>query len=257
MRAIEARARAEGYATVLIESGYEPQTEKQGLDFLISHGVDGLIWSLSGSGRLPPKKPSVPTVLVDYAPAGWYSVHADDYGGGRMQARYALASGHKDVALLWGPLSVTSIQKRRSGFYDESKEALNVVTELESPFALELPKGVERKLLAKLGTYTFLVCGNDVLAVAAIRALKRVGVDVPGQISVIGFDDVYIAEVVDPPLTTIAQPTKKLGALAVETVVRSIQKIQPRHDTVIVPVSLKERASTRRIGHLTTAGEEK
>jgi LacI family transcriptional regulator len=256
-RVIEARARTEGYATVLIESGYEVQTEKQGLEFLISHGVDGLIWVLSGSGRLPSTKPSVPTVLVDYAPAGWYSVHADDYGGGRMQARYALASGHKDVALLWGPLSVTSILERRRGFYDESQGVLNIVTELESPFALELPKGIERNLLAKRGVYTFLVCGNDVLAVGAIRALKRAGINVPGEVSVIGFDDTYIAEVVDPPLTTIAQPTKKLGALAVETVVRSIQNLRPQCDTLIVPVSLKERASTQPVVHLTAVKGEK
>jgi LacI family transcriptional regulator len=246
-QAVETRARTEGYATVLMESGYEAQTELQNLDFLTSRGVDGLIWTLSGSGRLPSSKPSVPTVITDYAPSGWHSVHADDYGGGRLQARFALQAGHQKVMLLWGLLSITAIQERQRGFYDESAGRLTVVAELESPFSLNLSKSLERKLLSQAKDCTLLICGNDVLAIAAIKAFKRAGIAVPEQVSVIGFDDTPLSEIVEPSLTTIAQPTKKLGSLAVDLLLGQIQGRKDLTPQIIVPVSLIERGSTRRL----------
>jgi LacI family transcriptional regulator len=246
-QAIEMRARAEGYATVLMESSYEANTEARELEFLTQRGVDGLIWILSGHGRLPAEKPTVPTVLFDYAPHDWHTIHADDYGGGRMQARFALQAGHTNVALLWGPLSITAIQERRRGFYDESNSKLKIALELESPFSLTLAKGLERKLLAQQDEYSLLVCGNDVLAIAAMKVFKKAGVEIPGKISVIGFDDTPLSDIVDPPLTTIAQPIKKLGSQAVELLLGQIQGRKNLQTSLVVPVSLVERGSTKRL----------
>jgi LacI family transcriptional regulator len=244
-QAIEARARAEGYATVLMESSYEADAEMQGLAFLTQRGIDGLIWTLSGSDRLPLSKPSVPTVILDYAPSEWFSVRADDYGGGRMQARFAKQLGHENVALLWGLRSITSIEERRRGFYDESAGGLNVVLELDTAFNLDLPKPLARKLVARRGDYSFIVCGNDVLAIAAIKTLKAQGIRVPEDVSVIGFDDTPMSTVIDPALTTIAQPTKKLGSLAVELLLGQLQNKKIPQSSVVVPVSLVERGSTK------------
>lgn len=246
-RVIEARARNKSFLTVLFESGYEADTEEQGLNMLTERGVDGLIWVLSGSGRLPSGKPPLPTVIIDYAPPGWSSVRADDYDGGCKQARFAIEAGHKNVALLWGPLSVTSIQERRRGFLDTSIGELNIVLELDTAFNVNLPKTVERKLIDRHQDYTLLVCGNDVLAIGAMKSLKRAGIDVPGDVSVLGFDDTYLSETVEPPLSTMAQPTGKLGTLAVDLLLRSIQDNGAKPETIVVPVSLRERRSTRRL----------
>lgn len=244
-RAIEARARAEGYAVVLMESISEADTEAQSLTFLTQRGVDGLIWMPSGNNRLPATKPSVPTVLLDYADIGWSSVRADNYGGGRMQARCAKQLGHKNIALLWGPRSSSSIQERRRGFYDESGGNLNVVLELDTPFTLELPKPLEHKLVSQRGSYSFIVCGNDVLAIATIKALKAAGINVPEEVSVIGFDDTPLSTIIDPPLTTIAQPVKKLGTFAVELLLAQLQDKDILQPTMVIPVSLIQRGSTK------------
>lgn len=244
-QAVEARARTKGYATVLFESGYQADTEAQAVDFLVNRGTDGLIWILSGDDRLPAEPPHVPTVILDSAPAGWHSVRADDYGGGRMQARFALKTGHKNVVLLWGMPSVASIRERRRGFHDESAGRLNVVEELYTPFSLDLPRAVQRRLVSRRGTYSFLACGNDVLAVGAIKALKAAQIDVPAEVSVIGFDETPLATIVDPPLTTVAQPTKKLGTLAVDLLLSRIRGEAALRPSVVVPVSLIERGSTR------------
>ncbi len=244
-QAVEAQARAKGYATVLLESSYQADTEERGVDFLVSRGVDGLIWTLSGSDRLPAAPPRIPTVILDYAPVDWASVRADDYGGGKMQARFALETGHKNVVLLWGMLSVTSIQERRRGFHDESAGRLNVVEELYTPFSLDLPKAIQRKLVSRRGAYSFLACGNDVLAVGAIKALKAAQMGVPDDVSVIGFDETPLATIVDPPLTTVAQPTKKLGTLAVDLLLNKIRGEASLRTSVVMPVRLIERGSTR------------
>jgi LacI family transcriptional regulator len=245
-QAVEARAKTAGYATVLLESGYQVDTEAQGLDFLARHRVDGLIWVMSGG---PPRhaQPDFPTVVVDYAPPSWNAVHADDYGGGRLQARFAVEAGHRRVALLWGPLTVTSIQERRRGFLEEAGPHLEIVHECSAPFGLTLPRTTERELLRAQGDYSLIVCGNDMLAVAALRALKRAGLDVPGQVSVIGFDDTSLAQIVEPPLTTIAQPVRRLGNLAVEQLLELISGAQQAPRQQVVPVTLKERGSTRRL----------
>jgi LacI family transcriptional regulator len=243
IQAIEARARADGYATILMESSNK-ETEAQSLTFLTQRGVDGLIWML-GSDHLPTTKPSVPTVILDYAPTGWLSVHADDYGGGRMQARFAKQTGHKNVALLWGARSLTSVQERRRGFHDESGGGLNIALELETPFSLELPKSLERKLEAERGNYSFLACGSDLLAIAAIKALRAMKINVPEDVSVIGFDDTPLSTVIDPPLTTIAQPIKKLGTFAVELLLIQIQDKDVLQPSMVIPVSLIQRSSTK------------
>jgi LacI family transcriptional regulator len=243
IQAIEARARGDGYATVLMESSNK-ETEAQSLTFLTQRGVDGLIWML-GSDHLPSIKPSVPTVILDYAPTGWLTVHPDDYGGGRMQARFAKQTGHKNVVLLWGPRSLTSMKERRRGFHDESGGDLNVVLELETSFSLELPKSLERKLESERGNYTFLACGNDMLAIAAIKALKTLGIAVPEDVSVIGFDDTPLSTVIDPPLTTIAQPVKKLGTFAVELLLIQLQDKDILQPSMVIPVSLVQRSSTK------------
>jgi len=246
-QAVEARARAEGYATVLMESGYDAKAELQSLEFLTTHHVDGLVWIFSG--ERPPSfgMPAIPTVVVDYAPSDWVSVRADDYGGGRMLARFALEAGHCNVLLVWGLLSVRSIQERRRGFYDESAGALEVACEIETPFSLRLPKAVERQILSRAGRYSLVICGNDVLAIGTMRCLKRAGIDIPGEVSVIGFDDTPLCEVVDPPLSSIAQPTKKLGGMAVNLLLGQIAGHRMNPNSVIVPVTLVERGSTRRI----------
>lgn len=246
-QAIEARARAEGYATVLFESGYQSEAEAQALKFLTERDVDGIIWVLSGSGRVPTKRPSIPTVVVDYAPPGWSSVHADDYGGGQLQARFAIEAGHRNVALLWGPLSVTSIQERRRGFLDECVGDLNIVLELESHFTMSLARSVQAKLADRSSEYTLLICGNDVLAAGAMRSLRRAGIEIPDEVSVLGFDDTILCDIVEPSLSTIAQPTRKLGTLSVEMLLRALGDENRPPEVVVVPVRLRERLSTRRI----------
>lgn len=246
IQSIEAKARTQGYATVLLESGYNARTEAQGLEFLIQRGVDGIIWVFGGSKRRP-AKPPVPTVVIDYAPKNWISVRADDYAGGRLQASFALEAGQRQVALLLGLLTVSSIQVRRRGFYDESQNRLGVTLEIESPFTFELPPSVAQALIDKHKDYSLLICSNDVLAIAAMKVLRQAGIAIPKDVSVLGFDDSPLSEIVEPALSTIAQPTEDIATIVIDHLLRQIQGLQVDKKSTIVPVQLVERGSTKRI----------
>jgi LacI family transcriptional regulator len=244
-QAIEDRARREGHALVLIDARYDPEMELQGLAFLEQHAVDGLIW-VPSSERLPRRDLSFPAVILDHEMTGFSTVCADDSGGGRMQARYALETGHSRVALLSGPQKLASARERRRGFLEAATAGgLGVEFDLQAPFALELPREVERELVRHHDRYSFIACGNDIQAIAVLRALRNARVDIPGQVSIIGFDNNMLADIVEPSLTTIEQPIREIGSMAVELVLEAIAgKTQPRG--LVVPVRLCERNSTRK-----------
>ena len=242
-QAIENRARREGHALVLIDARYDAEMELQGLAFLEQHAVDGLIW-VPSSERLPRRDLSFPAVILDQEMTGFSSICADDSGGGRMQARYALETGHSRVALLSGPQKLGSARERRRGFLEAAAGGLSVEFDLQAPFSLELPKEVERELLRHHDRYSFIACGNDIQAIAVLRALRNAGVDIPGQVSIIGFDNNMLADIVDPSLTTIEQPIREIGSMAVELLLEAIAgSTVPR--SLVVPVRLCERNSTR------------
>ena len=245
-RAVEAHAKKRGYALILIDAGYEASIETHGIDLLAGGRADGLIWVPSVS-QAPRSRPSFPVVVFDHEAFGYSSVHADDYGGGRLQARFARESGHRDVTLIAGPQVFASARERRRGFRDEANGALNIVLELETPLDRTLPKALQRQLLKPPRPFSFVACDNDTIAVSVLRAFRAAGTRVPEDVSVIGFDNNMLAEIVDPPLTTIRQPIDKLGALAVDLLVRQIHGGADHAEHLIAPVTLIERASTRHI----------
>jgi LacI family transcriptional regulator len=245
-QAIEERARREGYALVLIDATYNPEAELQGLAFLEQHSVDGLIW-VPSSETLPRRDLPFPAVILDHPTPGFSTICADDQGGGRMQARHAIQLKHERVALLSGPQRLASARERRRGFIEGAQGALTLVLDLHAPFTLKLPREVEQELIARRGEYSFLACGNDNQAVAAMRLFRNAGISVPSDVSVIGFDNNMLAEIVDPGLTTIEQPIREIGSLAVEMALEAVRGKTASED-LIVPVRLNERGSTTEFG---------
>jgi len=240
---IKHEARANGYAVMLMDTSYDASTEVEDLQFLIDKGVDGLIWVPGGNG-VPSCDFTVPAVIIDHETDGFSTIHADDFGGGRMQARYAGDTGHSRVALISGPQSLKSARERRRGFMEEAGN-LDLILDIECPFDLTLPGDVEEILLSGRKDYTFIGCGNDLIAIAVMRSLKKAGCRIPEDISVIGFDNNMMAGLVDPPLTTINQPIGKISSLAVNMAISAIQNRSGRIESMVVPVSLKERESVR------------
>lgn len=239
-QAVAETARKLGYGLMLSESGTNSDSESQALA-AIEHRVDGVVWvpETRHSKHLPYR----PAVIIDRVGpelAGFDSVSSDHAAGGRLQARLARELGHRRIGLLAGPAESVSARQRREALC-ESLGDVQPEWVLEVPYAMELPpEAVERLADTRV---TLVIAANDAVAIGALKALKTHGRRVPQDVSLLGFDDIPWAAIVEPPLSTVRQPVRAIGRHAVELLHRRVagQGGEPTH--LVLPVEYVERGS--------------
>lgn len=190
-----------------------------------------------------------PMVLVDMRAPGFASVNADNAGGAWQATRHLIASGRKRIAFLAGSLAHYSISERMRGFRRALFEAKILADpELEAvlPPAADQEQAIRqavRQLLALPDPPDALLCYNDSTALAAMRCCQDAGLRVPGDISLVGFDDISAAAHAHPPLTTLRIDKEALGIAGVELLLRG-----PAAEPVeqVLPVEFVLRASSQR-----------
>ncbi|MBB4854184.1 LacI family transcriptional regulator [Mycobacteroides chelonae] len=177
----------------------------------------------------------VPVVLVDRDGVGtpFASVAVDDVAGGRLAAEHLCAQGKRRIAYVGGPMALRQVSDRLAG-------ARGAVGECAGA-ALEVIEAGEPTVLAgrsageQLGARPVdrrpdaVFCANDLLAIGLLQGLSGSGVRVPDDIAVIGYDDIDFARSAAIPLSSIAQPSAKIGATAVELLIAASEGAEPRH----------------------------
>lgn len=174
------------------------------------------------------------------------TVLSDNFQGGSLATNQLIEQGHKKIAYLFGDLShPQSVRQRYLGYL----EALNKA-ELSFHTALNDPMATTNELANYIHTHnvTAFVCENDLVAIQAMTTLKQLGYTIPNDFSVIGFDDIQAAALVDPPLTTIAQDFLQLGELAGKAMIQWLQTKEKPAD-IKHPVTLIQRLSTKEYTH--------
>lgn len=247
VQAIETSARALGYALLLIDAQNDGATEREGLKLLASYGIDGLLWVPVGE----PQSTPFPTVLVDRASGGFDVVQADHYQGGRLLAAHALELGHRRIGLLSGPAQLDSARKRRQGLLD-GLAPLMPLWECEVPYTANLPRHAVEQLTH--GGATLVICANDAVAIGALQVLKALGRPVPDEVSLLGFDDLPWATLIDPPLSTVRQAVGDLGRTAVTRLLARIEQPDAPLHADVLPVELIARRSARPVGKVGSYG---
>jgi LacI family transcriptional regulator len=240
-QAVTASAWARGHALILASSGDTATEEMQAYQALIER-TDGVIWIPSAAAKVTGAV--TPTVILDRPSAllaAYDSVSADHRAGGALAAGLFRTQGRRHVGLLTGPTHSPSAVSRQQGFRDHL-DGMDVLWQHEVPFALDLPVSVTSLLAEPRLQAVF--AASDVVAIGAIRILRSLGRQVPGDVAVIGFDDIPWAALIEPALTTIRQPVAELGECAVVTLIKRIghPDMKPSHQ--LLPVTLVERAST-------------
>jgi DNA-binding LacI/PurR family transcriptional regulator len=226
--------------------------ERSGLDAALLVGVTPVasVRDVLRAGR--------PACLVDNAVPGLSvdAVLSDNFGGAAMAVDHLLQHGHRQIAFIGGPLepgpvpvsSIYTLEWRAIGYRTALRRAgLAVVDELVESCDLTPAGGHQacRRLLASGRPLTSIFCGNDPCAMGALQALREAGLDVPGQVSVVGFDD-DLADHMVPPLTTIHVDKQGMGSAAARRLLDRITDPDGPPLTITLPVSLVERASVRR-----------
>jgi DNA-binding LacI/PurR family transcriptional regulator len=248
---VEEAATLSGYSVLLATSANEERRELAVVRMLAERRVDGLIVTASRLGERYGEllqKLGVPVVLINNQAIGDYasSVRIDDFGGAKEVTAFLLSLGHRSLAFVGCPDRPRSHSLRRSGF----EAACSELGPEEVCWQTLLPSGqddLERgagglEMALKLRPRpTALVCYNDMTAIGALLSAREHGLNVPADISIVGFDDIREATFVCPPLTTVHQPRREMGRSAFE-MLQGLLAGQPGRD-VLVPARLIVRSS--------------
>jgi len=253
-RGAEDAARAGGCDLVLCNSDLDPRKQMEYVASLLEKQVDGILMnsvanlSLKQQDQLTAS--AVPIVLLNRSAArkSFSTVCADNEAGGVMAAQYLLRLGHQNIAHLTGPRRHGSLTDRARGFLRVLKATnpLRRLTVLHGENSFLGGYALAHKLFQQQPEVSAIFAANDLMAFGAIRAMLELGRRVPEDISLIGFDNVELAGVVHPPLTTIHQPKYDMGRAAVETLLRLARnKDKPVPEHLLLGVELIERESCR------------
>jgi len=211
--------------------------------------LDGVVVSSA-----PLDDPIFPRLLEDGVPfiiVGRYPheranyVDVDNVAGARMAVEHLLRLGHERVATITGPLNMFAAQDRLEG-YRQALAARGIPVDedliAEGDFTEGGGRAAMQRLLPRRPTAVF--AASDMMAVGAIKVLREAGLRVPEDVAVVGFDDIPLASMVEPPLTTVRQPIEQTGGMAVELLVSLLEN--PGEETVhrvVLPTELVIRAS--------------
>ena len=223
VQAMEETLAAEGTTLLIASSGYDPAREAAQIAALIARGVDGLV--LIGAARpetsyAPLARRGAPCVLAwtcdPYAP--YPAIGFDNRAAAAAMTARVLAEGHREIAMIAGVTRWNDRAAGRVAGVRAAAEAAGVPVPagriVEAPYAIEAGARAFETLIAAHPAVTAVLCGNDVLAAGALMAARRRGIGVPGDVSVTGFDDIDLAAVTDPGLTTVHVPHRRMGDAA-------------------------------------------
>ena len=224
------------------------QSEYAAAARFVHRGVDGvLLVSSHGSDPLMPVLDTarVPTVLCGrpLAEHGVSYVDVDNYGGAKAAANYLVEAGRRRIGTIAGPRDMAASQDRLRGFTETlAANGLEPVVGY-GDFSLVSGERAMTRLLKRRRDLDAVFVASDLMAAGALRSLRRAGLRVPDDVSVVGFDDMDMAADFQPPLTTVHQYFDRVGTAAVEMLVDRIEH-RGEPATGLVPTALVVRAST-------------
>jgi DNA-binding LacI/PurR family transcriptional regulator len=187
----------------------------------------------------------IPVVLVNAAidNLGFPCVATDDLSAAAQAFGHLVALGHERIGLVLGPEDHMPSRRKLAAFRDHVDRAGFTVAPVEHAlFSLEGGQAAATRMLRE--GVTGIICGSDVLALGAIRAVRRAGLSVPGDVSVVGFDDSGWLNCTDPPLTTVRQPIESMGKAAVALLVNQMETVVAHPEELLFEPELVVRGST-------------
>jgi DNA-binding LacI/PurR family transcriptional regulator len=243
-----------GYEILIGSTNYDPQRMKDCIRRMVERNVEGVaVMTFGIEGPLLEELAlrQIPMVFVDAAPAQelMSAIAVNYHQGIREGVQHLAVLGHRRIGFISGPLIQRSAQLRKSAFL-KAIEEIGLVPPpewlIEGDHTLEGGMVSMEKLLRAPERPTAVMCSNDMTAIGALRLLTRNGISVPGEVSLVGFDDIHLAEFVYPPLTTVRMARNSLARAAVDALrchIEAPDQEAPR-PLLEVPTSLTVRQST-------------
>ncbi|CUS99148.1 LacI family DNA-binding transcriptional regulator [Candidatus Kryptobacter tengchongensis] len=232
IKEIDKKAREFGYHVLLTSSHSNLQELDEALISLLNGKVDGMIImnpslkSIYVETRLLRK---TPLVLLNCCGDIQNSdvILIDNYTGAYNLTKHLIKHGHEKIAVITGPVDNFDSIERLKGYKDALKDAgiaLSPELEFHGDFTKDSGYEIMKKILVLPSKPTAIFALNDEMAIGAIQYAKKIGLKIPTDIAIVGFDDIPIAEYINPSLTTVRVPIDKVGSLAAEKLFKRIEK---------------------------------
>ena len=252
IRGIEDAAVENDYLVLLGDSGQQKKRESSFVNLVFTKQADGMLLlgtdhpfdvSKAEQKNLPPM-----VMACEFAPElELPTVHIDNLTSAFEAVNYLAQLGHKRIAQISGPTSATLCQFRQQGYQQALRRAgvtMNPAYSTIGDFTFEAGAQAVRQLLALPEQPTAIFCHNDAMAIGAIQEAKKLGLRVPHDLSIVGFDDIQFAQYCDPPLTTISQPRYEIGRQAMLMMLDMLKGNDVQAGSRLLEAKLVVRGST-------------
>jgi LacI family transcriptional regulator len=256
LRGLQSSLETADYMALMTESRDESQALERAVGHLLARQVDGLVLLAARWGdleRIRGWMSRVPVVLAvrGLSGSGVPQVTHDDLGGAKLAAEHLAELGHRRVVQLPGPLDMQPFKDRHDSFA-EAAAGLGLEAWAVPPASRPVFDEGRRLMAAALADRrraTAVFAHNDAMAMGAVRALRDAGLECPRDVSVVGYNDVPMADCLDPPLTTIRLDGHEVGRLAAEAVLAAIRGLPIPDPGPPLPAELVVRSSATYPGH--------
>lgn len=253
LQAFQEELHRRGYTLLVSSSAYQPEIEEEQIRALVSRGADGLL--LIGHDRDPEvysylqsREIPVLSAWVYLPDSGQPTVGFDNRESMRALAQQVIDYGHRRISLISG---ITKGNDRAAARMAGLRDALaangldpGAMPVIETPYEIENGAVAFQTLMQAATPPTVVMCGNDVLAAGALRGAREMGLSVPGNVSVTGFDDIELARIVTPQITTVHVPHREMGRKAAIALIDMVEK-RGAGETIELKSTLQIRESLR------------
>jgi LacI family repressor for deo operon, udp, cdd, tsx, nupC, and nupG len=254
IQGLEEVAQQHGYRLLLGDTQNHPEREIEYLQSVMQRQVDGVISLGHTLPRVLEFKDGKPVPLVmacEYLhDATVSSISIDNIAAAALATRHLLDLGHRRIAFINGPAQ-TPLSKDRLRGYREALKAADLAYDknlvIRGDFSLLSGERAATALLAEKIKFSAIFAANDAMGIGAIKVLRAHRLKVPGDISVVGFDDIEFAQYVEPPLTTIHQPRREIGRAAMNRMLARLADGGAPPAPVVLGHDLVVRGSTARL----------
>jgi LacI family transcriptional regulator len=251
-RGAEDVAHRHGYSLVLSNTDENPEREATSLGVMTAERAAGIIVATTNeNGEVLRRSIAMGTAIVaiDRRIRGLPtdSVAVDNEGAAHEAVTHLIRLGHSRIAIIGGPRDAHTARERLRGYERAHREArLDVDPALVTEGTFRETAGLAhtRQLLALPDPPTAIFSVNNLTTIGVLRGLREAGRRIPQDVSIVGFDDIPTAELLDPPLTVVRQPTYRMGVQAAELLIRRIREPEAPVQEVLLTGSLVIRGST-------------
>lgn len=256
LKGVEQRCYEKGYNLILCNTEGDSVRMKASIDTLLQKRVDGLLLMCSTLGEQSietfNRYPELPIVVMDWGPMTYASdkIQDNSYQGGYLAAQHLIEQGHRQIGCITGPLNRQQASSRIDGFkqaLEDSNISLQPHWIVEGNFECDGGYNAYQVFKTQKTQPSAIFICNDMMAMGFINAASLDGVRIPDDLSIIGYDDISLAQFITPPLTTINQPKDKLGQTAVDTLLARLNDPQNPQQVIALEPTLIKRASVRNI----------